>query len=120
MESFLLHYIFTLLYLYIHYIFVYGKLFASLYIYHFSTVVDFSSEKYSGSTEGLQVRVPLPVVSACHKQTMFVKHHNSFHTLRVWKNVFISHFMSSFREMTPQWIKNGCPKNCRLLKILYI
>ena len=23
---------------------------ASLYIYHFSTVVDFSSEKYSGST----------------------------------------------------------------------
>ena len=25
---------------------------ASLYIYHFSTVVDFSSEKYSGSTAG--------------------------------------------------------------------
>ena len=24
---------------------------ASLYIYHFSTVIDFSSEKYSGSTE---------------------------------------------------------------------
>ena len=26
------------------------QIFSSLYIYHFSTVIDFSSEKYSGST----------------------------------------------------------------------
>ena len=38
-----------------HYIFIISQLwltsqYLSLYIYHFSTVVDFSSEKYSGST----------------------------------------------------------------------
>ena len=28
--------------------------------------------------------------------------------------------MSKFREMTPQWLQNGCPKNFKLLKYEYI
>ena len=32
---------------------------ASLYIYHFSTVIDFSSEKYSGSTGHTKLLVPV-------------------------------------------------------------
>ena len=29
---------------------IYTLVYSSLYFYHFSTVIDFSSEKYSGST----------------------------------------------------------------------
>ena len=28
--------------------------------------------------------------------------------------------MSNFREMTPQWLQNGCPKKIRLLKYEHI
>ena len=28
--------------------------------------------------------------------------------------------MSNFREMTPQWLQYGCPKNLKLLKYEYI